>query len=101
MLGVRNAWRSTQGADMITATITSKGQITIPAEVRQALLLRAGDQIAFEPVGSGAYSFKPAAKAPMASLKGLFGPATRSVSVEEMSATVRRRAKKQHMLIAR
>jgi AbrB family looped-hinge helix DNA binding protein len=31
------------------ATITSKGQITLPAELRKAWDLKPGDQIAFEP----------------------------------------------------
>ncbi len=30
------------------ATVTSKGQITIPAEIRRALGLQEGDQIVFE-----------------------------------------------------
>ena len=30
------------------ATVTSKGQITIPAQVRRALELHAGDQVVFE-----------------------------------------------------
>jgi antitoxin PrlF len=32
---------------MTTATITSKGQITIPANVRQALSVSAGDRVEF------------------------------------------------------
>jgi len=33
---------------MPTAKITSKGQVTIPAEVREALGLKQGDMLAFE-----------------------------------------------------
>ncbi|HLZ68863.1 MAG TPA: AbrB/MazE/SpoVT family DNA-binding domain-containing protein [Dehalococcoidia bacterium] len=32
---------------MSTATITSKGQVTIPKEIREALGLRKGDQLVF------------------------------------------------------
>ena len=32
---------------MSTATVTSKGQIAIPAEVRQALQVKAGDRVEF------------------------------------------------------
>ncbi len=30
------------------ATLTSKGQLTLPAEIRQALNLRSGDKLSFE-----------------------------------------------------
>ncbi len=36
-------------ADKIIATITSKGQITLPAQHRKAWGLKPGDQIAFDP----------------------------------------------------
>ncbi len=35
------------------ATITSKGQITVPREVRRALGLRSGDKLLFESDGKG------------------------------------------------
>ncbi len=35
------------------ATITSKGQVTIPREVRRILGVRAGDKLVFENGGSG------------------------------------------------
>ena len=47
---------------MFTATITSKGQITIPVDVRQALGLDAGDQISFEEIAPGKFSFAPVKK---------------------------------------
>lgn len=33
---------------MLLSTLTSKGQATIPAEIRQALNLRPGDKVMFE-----------------------------------------------------
>ena len=36
------------------AKVTSKGQVTIPKQVRQALRIRAGDTLIFETDGEGA-----------------------------------------------
>jgi AbrB family looped-hinge helix DNA binding protein len=44
---------------MSTATVTSKGQITIPAEVRRALRLEPGTQIQFFAGENGEYIFRP------------------------------------------
>jgi antitoxin PrlF len=77
---------------MITATITAKGQITIPAEIRQALKLDTGDQIAFEEVAPGFYAFKPAQKVAVSVLKGIFGKSARVVSIDEMNSVIAKRA---------
>jgi AbrB family looped-hinge helix DNA binding protein len=37
------------------ATLTSKGQVTIPREVRERLRLDRGDRIAFEPTADGRF----------------------------------------------
>ena len=44
---------------MPTATITSKGQITIPLEVRKSLKLKAGDKIDFYETEAGKFAFQP------------------------------------------
>jgi AbrB family looped-hinge helix DNA binding protein len=44
---------------MPTATMTSKGQITIPVKVRTALGLDAGDKIDFVEIEKGQYVIKP------------------------------------------
>jgi AbrB family looped-hinge helix DNA binding protein len=54
-----------QKGTMITATVTAKGQITIPAEIRKALGLDAGARIEFEEVEPGRYVFKPAQPMPV------------------------------------
>ena len=77
---------------MITATITAKGQITIPVGIRKALGLNAGARIEFEEVEPGCYAFKPAQRLPATVLKGMFGKAKRTVSIEEMRAVVAKRA---------
>jgi len=45
---------------MPTATITSKGQTTIPAEVRRRLRLEPGDRLDFIEVADGRYELRPA-----------------------------------------
>ena len=77
---------------MITATITAKGQITIPAEIRQALKLDTGDQIAFEEIAPGFYAFKPAQKVAVTVLKGMFGKPRKVVSIREMNSVIAKRA---------
>ena len=37
---------------MLHSTLTSKGQTTIPSEVREALNLRPGDKISYEVAGN-------------------------------------------------
>lgn len=44
---------------MPTATVTSKGQITIPMEVRKSLGLEAGDKIDFLETDKGQYIIQP------------------------------------------
>jgi antitoxin PrlF len=76
---------------MITATVTAKGQITIPAEIREALKLDAGDRVVFEEAEPGCYVFKPAQKVNVTVLKGMFGKPKRVVSIEEMNAIITKR----------
>lgn len=72
---------------MTTATISSKGQITIPADVRQALHVDTGDRVEFVEVGLGRYEFVAATRS-VTELKGMFGKAKRTVSIEEMNRAI-------------
>ena len=72
---------------MTTATITSKGQITIPVTVRQALNVDAGDRVEFIQLEPGQYLFV-AANRSVTELKGMFGKAKRVVSVDEMNQAI-------------
>jgi antitoxin PrlF len=75
---------------MVTATLTSKGQITIPAEVREALRVDVGDRVEFVQIAPGRYEFI-AATQPVTALKGMFGKPRKSVSIEQMNAAIARR----------
>lgn len=77
---------------MASATITSKGQITIPVRVRERLGLEPGDRIEFVEVDNGKFQIVPATRS-VRELKGMFYDAKRKpVSVEEMDAAIARRA---------
>lgn len=73
---------------MPAATLTSKGQVTIPRSVREALQLKAGDRVDFVPVGPDRFEIVPAVHS-VSELKGMFkAKAKRPVSVEEMNAAI-------------
>ena len=72
---------------MTAATLTSKGQITIPAEVRQSLGVGAGDRVEFVEVAAGRFEVVAVTRS-VTELKGLFGTPTRSVSIEEMNQAI-------------
>ena len=72
---------------MTTATITSKGQITIPADVRRALAVDAGDRIEFVQIEPGQYLFV-AANRWVTELKGMFGKQPKVVSIEDMNSAI-------------
>jgi AbrB family looped-hinge helix DNA binding protein len=76
---------------MSTAVLTSKGQVTIPAEVRRRMGIDTGDRIEFVEVEGGGFVIKPAVD-DVRSLKGLLKKPDKPVSVEEMDAAIRRRA---------
>lgn len=73
---------------MPSATITSKGQITIPVDIRTMLGLHTGDRINFITNDAGLVSFVPATKN-VTSLKGLIAKPTESVSIEDMKNAVK------------
>jgi antitoxin PrlF len=75
---------------MTTATLTSKGQITIPVEVREALGVDAGDRVEFVEVAPGRYEFMASTRS-VTALKGMFGKPRKAVSIEEMNAVIARR----------
>ncbi len=72
---------------MTTATVTSKGQITIPVEVRQALQVNSGDRVEFVQIEPGQFLFV-AANRSVLELKGMFGKARKSVSVDDMNSAI-------------
>ena len=72
---------------MATATMTSKGQLTVPREVRASLGLSAGDRLDFIRMEDGNYAIVPASRS-IRSLKGILAPIDRPISLEEMDAAI-------------
>ena len=81
---------------MPTATLTSKGQITLPRPVRNALRLEAGDKIDFVPEPGGGFRVF-AVRRDVRELRGRFaGRVARAVSIDEMSAAIEAEAAARH-----
>ena len=76
---------------MTTATLTSKGQITIPVDVRRALNVDTGDRVEFVEVAAGRYEFVAATRS-ATELKGMFGKPGKPVSIEAMNTAIAKRA---------
>jgi len=72
---------------MAAATVTSKGQITIPAEVRRALGLREGVRVTFVPTGTGSYELVAETRT-IKALKGTVTAPARAVSLDQMEAAI-------------
>ena len=73
---------------MASATVTSKGQITIPASVREDLRLKAGTRVEFVKIANGQYAIRPATIS-IKSMRGMFyEPGRRAVTIEEMNEAI-------------
>lgn len=72
---------------MTTATITSKGQVTIPLQVRTAMGVGAGDRVDFVRMADGNYAVVPASHS-VRSLKGIIGQPKKPVSLDDMRAAI-------------
>ena len=76
---------------MSTSTVTSKGQITLPRDVRKALSLSAGDKVDFVEVDGG-FKLVPL-RNDVRILKGRFaGRVDRPVTLEEMEEAIAKSA---------
>jgi AbrB family looped-hinge helix DNA binding protein len=67
--------------------MTSKGQVTIPVEVRSVLNLKQGDRVAFVEIEKNKFAIV-AANFPVQQLKGLIKKPRKPVSIESMNAAI-------------
>lgn len=72
---------------MSTATLTSKGQITIPAAVRAALGVETGDRVEFVQVEPGRFELVAATQS-VTALKGLIRKPAAPVTIEAMNEAI-------------
>jgi antitoxin PrlF len=73
---------------MTSATMTSKGQVTIPVDVRTHLGLSTGDRIEFVlNEQTGRYEVVPATRS-VTALKGIIRKPAKPVSIDDMNAAI-------------
>lgn len=73
---------------MGSSTMTSKGQITVPAQLRRLLGLRAGDRVEFRVRADGVVELVPQV-GEINSLFGMLKPKVQGVSIEDMDRAIR------------
>lgn len=72
---------------MSAATITSKGQITIPKDVRIRLGVGIGDRVEFVEIQAGVFQIV-AATQDVRSLKGIVAKPKKPVTIEDMNLAI-------------
>lgn len=66
------------------STLSTKGQVTIPVEIRKYLNIATNDKVAFVIENEGEVTIMPARYPDIVSLKGAAGKLSRSLSMREM-----------------
>jgi AbrB family looped-hinge helix DNA binding protein len=72
---------------MTTATLTSKGQVTIPIAVRAALGINTGDRVEFIQAAPDRFEIV-ASTQPVTALKGMIRKPSSPVSIEAMNLII-------------
>jgi antitoxin PrlF len=72
---------------MARATVTSKGQVTIPIEVRKRLGIHTGTSVDFVPREDGTFEFL-AATGSIADIRGMFSRPGPAATIEEMDDAI-------------
>ena len=76
---------------MSEATLTSKGQITIPKSIRDSLNLQTGDRLAFSLVGDKQALLQPITTSVDDVYGVLHRPGQKAKSIEDMNRSITRR----------
>lgn len=81
----------------VDATLTSKGQLTLPASVRESMGVKSGDKLHFTPTDKEGYLVTPVRRGELLELAGTFadaGKRTGDLSIGEMRQRVARAREK-------
>lgn len=81
---------------MHTATLTSKGQITLPAKMREKLRLHVGSKLVFEEQPNGDFIVRRQTTGTR-SLKGILPKPPRALTVEEMDEAIGKAVGERHL----
>ena len=76
---------------MALATLSSKGEVTIPKSVRDSLRLQAGDKVDFVLTQNGGALLKPVTKKVDEVFGKLHHPDRKPASAEQMDSAIRQR----------
>ena len=74
---------------MATAVLTSKGQITIPKEVRERLGVDTGDRVEFVEIEGGVFTMVAATR-DIRELKGIIPRPAKPVAIDQMNRAIAR-----------
>jgi antitoxin PrlF len=76
------------------STLTTKGQVTLPKELRDALHLKTGDKIVFQEMRDGSYVLKPKLRLDVRSLKGLVSYSGPAKTLDDMERAIREQGRR-------
>lgn len=74
------------------ATVTSKGQVTLPVEARRRMGIRAGTKLKFAIGDNGRMEVQKVEKGSVRALKGILPKPRRKLSLSDMDAAIARGA---------
>jgi AbrB family looped-hinge helix DNA binding protein len=81
---------------MSLATVTSKGQVTLPKALRDALGIKPGSEVGFRALSEDRAELQVVATHPLANAGILQRPGQRSLTVEDMDASFARAVAEKH-----
>lgn len=73
------------------STLTSKGQVTVPRQVREALGIHAGDHLLWSTRDDGVIEVRRARARTLDDLVGMLGEAPRHLTIEELDEALHER----------